>query len=105
MIPNLPDYKTITIPSEDSLGINLKTTYIEPNYSIFNFSFDNSNVQRFPIVCKINENSEAFKQGLRIGHSIIKLNNHSLEYKDVKTLLSDFLYEKKISNSLKLTFF
>ena len=55
MIPNLPDYKIITIPSEDYLGINLKTTYTVPNYSIFNFSFHNSNVQRFPIVCRINE--------------------------------------------------
>lgn len=106
MIPNLHDYKIITIPCEDYLGINLKTTYTEPNYSIFNFSFDgNSNLQRFPIVCKIDENSEAFKKGLRKGHNITKLNGHSLEYKDVNTLLSDFLYEKKIHNHLKLTFF
>ena len=105
MIPNQPDYKIINIPSEDCLGINLKTTYTVPNYSIFNFSFDNSNLQRFPIVCKIDENSEAFKKGLRKGHNITKLNDHSLEYKDVNTLLSDFLYEKKIHNHLKLTFF
>ena len=65
----------------------------------------NSNIQKYPIVCKIDENSDAYKNGLRIGDSITKLNNHSLAFKEVNTLLSDFLYEKKISNSLKLTFF
>lgn len=105
MIPNQVDYKTITISSEFSLGISLKTTYTIPKKSIFNFLYDNSNVQRFPIVCKINKTSELYKLGLRVGHSITKLNNHSLEYKDINTILSDFLYEKKISNSLKITFF
>lgn len=105
MIPNQPDYKTINVSSEFSSGISLKTTYETPKYSFFNFLLNNSNIQRFPIVCKINKTSEAYKLGLRIGHSIIKINEHSFEYKDIDTILSDFLYEKKISNSLKIRFF
>ena len=105
MIPNLPDYKIITIPSTNTLNFHLKTTYTTPQSSIFNFNFfsDTSNVQKYPIVCKIDENSQAYKQGLRVGHTLIKLNNHYLEYKDVKTVLSDFIYEKKNSQFIKLT--
>ena len=32
------------------------------------------------------------------------LDNYSLEYKDVNTILSDFIYEKKMSDVLILTF-
>ena len=104
MIPNLPDYKIIKVSSRNPIGIHLKTTYTTPKPSIFNFfSEENTNLQKYPIVSRIDETSEAYKQGLRSGHKFIKLNGHSLEYKDVKTLLSDFTYERKTSDFLTLT--
>ena len=104
MIPNLPDYKIIKLSSRNSIGIHLKTTYTTPKSSFFNFfSKEDTEVQQYPIVSKIEENSEAYNQGLRIGHKIIKLNGHTLEYKDIKTLLSDFTYERKTSDFITLT--
>tara|TARA_B100001173_G_C15888939_1_gene504762 strand:+ start:180 stop:497 length:318 start_codon:yes stop_codon:yes gene_type:complete len=103
MIPNLPDYKIIKVNSKNPLGIHLKTTYTTPTLSIFNFFSEDTNVQQYPIICKIDEESEIYKQGLRIGHKIIKLNGYSLEYKDVKTILSDFEYEMETSDFLTLT--
>ena len=86
------------------LGIHLKKTYTTPKSSIFNFfSEEDTEVQQYPIVSKIEENSEAYNEGLRVGHKIIKLNGHTLEYKDIKTLLSDFTYERKTSNFITLT--
>ena len=102
MIPNLPDYKIIKVASKNPLNVNLKTTYTPPISSFFDFFSDTSKFQQYPIVCKIDEESEAYKQGLRIGHKIIELNGHSLEYKDVKTILSDFTYERKTSDFLIL---
>ena len=104
MIPNLPDYKIIKLSSRNSIGIHLKTTYTTPKSSFFNFfSEEDTEVQQYPIVSKIEENSEAYNKGLRIGHKIIKLNGHTLEYKDIKTLLSDFTYERKTSDFITLT--
>ena len=104
MIPNLPDYKIIKLSSRNPIGTHLKTTYTTPKSSIFNFfSEEDTEVQQYPIVSKIEENSEAYNQGLRIGHKIIKLNGHTLEYKDIKTLLSDFTYERKTSDFITLT--
>ena len=104
MIPNLPDYKIIKVGSANPIGIHLKTTYTTPKSSIFNFfSEEDTEVQQYPIVSKIEENSEAYNQGLRIGHKIIKLNGHTLEYKDIKTLLSDSTYERKTSDFITLT--
>ena len=104
MIPNLPDYKIIKVSSRNPIGIHLKTTYTTPKSSFFNFfSKEDNNLQKYPIVSKIEENSEAYNQGLRIGHKIIKLNNYSLENKDLKTVLSDFNYEKKTTDVLTLT--
>ena len=104
MIPNLPDYKIIKVSSRNPIGIHLKTTYTTPKSSIFNFfSEEDTEVQQYPIVSKIEENSEAYNQGLRVGHKIIKLNGHTLEYKDIKTLLSDFTYERKTSDFITLT--
>ena len=104
MIPNLPDYKIIKLSSRNSIGIHLKTTYTTPKSSFFNFfSKEDTEVQQYPIVSKIEENSEAYNEGLRVGHKIIKLNGHTLEYKDIKTLLSDFTYERKTSDFITLT--
>ena len=104
MIPNLPDYKIIKVNSRNPIGIHLKTTYTTPKSSIFNFfSEEDTEVQQYPIVSKIDENTEAYIQGLRIGHKIIKLNGHTLEYKDIKTILSDFTYERKTTDFLILT--
>lgn len=104
MIPNLPDYKIIKLSSRNPIGIHLKTTYTTPKSSIFNFfSEEDTEVQQYPIVSKIEENSEAYNEGLRVGHKIIKLNGHTLEYKDIKTLLSDFTYERKTSDFITLT--
>ena len=106
MIPNLPDYKIIKLSSRNSIGIHLKTTYTTPKSSIFNFfSEEDTEVQQYPIVSKIEENSEAYNKGLRVGHKVIKLNGHTLEYKDIKTLLSDFTYERKTSDFITLTIF
>ena len=105
MIPNLYNYKIINILSSDILGFQLKTTYTNPQSSIFNFNFLEYNfiIQQYPIVYKINHNCEAYKKGLQVGHKIIKINDVSLEYKDVETLLSDFIYEKKQCDYIKLT--
>ena len=104
MIPNLPDYKIIKVNSRNPIGIHLKTTYTTPKSSIFNFfSEEDTEVQQYPIVSKIEENSEAYNKGLRVGHKVIKLNGHTLEYKDIKTLLSDFTYERKTSDFITLT--
>jgi len=104
MIPNLPDYKIIKVSSRNPIGTHLKTTYTTPKSSIFNFfSEEDTEVQQYPIVSKIEENSEAYNEGLRVGHKIIKLNGHTLEYKDIKTLLSDFTYERKTSDFITLT--
>ena len=104
MIPNLPDYKIIKLSSRNPIGIHLKTTYTTPKSSIFNFfSEEDTEVQQYPIVSKIEDNSEAYNEGLRVGHKIIKLNGHTLEYKDIKTLLSDFTYERKTSDFITLT--
>ena len=104
MIPNLPDYKIIKLSSRSPIGIHLKTTYTTPKSSFFNFfSEEDTEVQQYPIVSKIEDNSEAYNQGLRVGHKIIKLNGHTLEYKDIKTLLSDFTYERKTSDFITLT--
>lgn len=109
MLPNTLDYKTITIKSTHNLGINLKTTYTTPTSSIFDFncfsSNNNQKTQKYPVVCNINPNCEAYKYGLRVGHTITKMNNHSLEYKDVNTILSDFLYEKNNSKFINLTIY
>ena len=73
MIPNLPDYKIIKVSSRNPIGIHLKTTYTTPKSSIFNFfSEEDTEVQQYPIVSKIEDNSEAYNQGLRVGHKIIK---------------------------------
>ena len=104
MIPNLPDYKIIKVSSTNPIGIHLKTTYTTPKSTIFNFfNEEDTNVQQYPIVSKIEENSEAYNKGLRVGHKIIKLNGHTLEYKDIKTILSDFTYERKTSDFITLT--
>ena len=103
MIPNLPDYKIIKVNSNNILRFSLHITYTTPKISIFNYFSNTSNLQKYPIVCKIDEDSEAYKEGLRIGHKIIKLNDFSLEYKDLNTILSDFDYEKKSSDFIKLT--
>lgn len=103
MLPNSPDYKIIKVTSKNPIGIHLKTTYTNSKTSIFNFFSDTPEVQQYPIVCKIDVESEAYKQGLRIGHKIIKLNGYTLEYKDVKTILSDFAYERKSMEFLTLT--
>jgi hypothetical protein len=103
MLPNSPDYKIIKVTSKNPIGIHLKTTYTNSKTSIFNFFSNKSNLQKYPIVCKIDVESEAYKQGLRIGHKIIKLNSYTLEYKDVKTILSDFTYERRSSDFLTLT--
>lgn len=104
MIPNLPDYKIIKVSSKVPIGANVIITYTTPKSSFFNFfSKKDTNVQKYPIVSKIEENSEAYNQGLRIGHKIIKLNNYSLENKDINTFLSDFNYEKSTADFLTLT--
>ena len=103
MIPNLLDYKTIKVSSKNPLKLYLKTTYTTPKSSFFKFFSNQSKKQKYPIVYKIDEESEAYKQGLRVGDKIIKLNGYSLEYKDANTILSDFTYEKKSSNFLTLT--
>tara|TARA_Y100000741_G_scaffold363507_1_gene351876 strand:- start:1592 stop:1909 length:318 start_codon:yes stop_codon:yes gene_type:complete len=103
MIPNLPDYKIIKVKSKILLQFSLKTTYTPTKTSIFNYFSTTSNLQKYPVVCKIDEDSESYKQGLRVGHKIIKLNDISLEYKDIPTILSDFTYEKKNSDFIKLT--
>ena len=103
MIPNLPDYKIIKVKSSNRLNFSLQTMYTTPKTSIFNYFSDTSNLQKYPIVCKIDKDSEAYKEGLRIGHKIIKLNDFSLEYKDLNTILSDFTYEKKSYDFIKLT--
>jgi len=109
MLPNTTEYKIITIQSKQRLGINLKTTYTTKKKSIFNFDFfsDDSNInkQKYPIVCYINPDSEAYKNGLRIGHTITKINDHSIQYKDIYTVLLDFQYEKTTSKLLNLTVF
>tara|TARA_Y100000741_G_scaffold295492_1_gene236090 strand:+ start:2200 stop:2529 length:330 start_codon:yes stop_codon:yes gene_type:complete len=109
MLPNTPDYKTITIKSTNKLGIRLRTTYKTPKTSFFDFNFFSSNynqkTQKYPIVCSINHDSEAYKYGLRVGHTITKINNYSLEYKDIHTILSDFLYEKNHSKFINLTIY
>lgn len=104
MVPNLPDYKIIKVSSKIPVGANIIVTYTNSKSSFFNFfSKKDTNVQKYPIVYKIEENSEAYNQGLRIGHKIIKLNNYSLENKDLNTVLSDFNYEKKTTDVLTLT--
>ena len=104
MVPNLHDYKIIKVSSKIPVGANIIVTYTISKSSFFNFfSKKDTNVQKYPIVSKIEENSEAYNQGLRIGHKIIKLNNYSLENKDINTVLSDFNYEKKTTDVLTLT--
>ena len=104
MVPNLHDYKIIKVISKTPVGANIIVTYTTPKSSFFNFfSKKDTNVQKYPIVSKIEENSEAYNQGLRIGHKIIKLNNYSLENKDINTVISDFNYEKKTTDVLTLT--
>ena len=104
MVPNLHDYKIIKVSSKTPVGANIIVTYTTPKSSFFNFfSKKDTNVQKYPIVYKIEENSEAYNQGLRIGHKIIKLNNYSLENKDINTVISDFNYEKKTTDVLTLT--
>jgi C-terminal processing protease CtpA/Prc len=104
MVPNLHDYKIIKVSSKIPIGANIIVTYTNSKSSFFNFFCKkDTNVQKYPIVYKIEENSEAYNQGLRIGHKIIKLNNYSLENKDLKTVLSDFNYEKKTTDVLTLT--
>ena len=101
MIPNLPDYKVIKVASKNPLKVHIKTTYTNPEWSFF--SVNDSDVQKYPIVSKINDKCEAYDKGLRVGHKIIKLNDYSLEYKDIKTVLSDFTYERKNSDFITLT--
>ena len=104
MIPNLPDYKVIKVASKNPLKVYIKTTYTNPGPSFFDFfSINDTNVQKYPVVTKINDKCEAYDKGLRVGHKIIKLNDYSLEYKDIKTVLSDFTYERKNSDFITLT--
>ena len=102
MYPNSPDYKIITIPSQDDIGITLTTTYTNKQPSVFNFNTPKAQ-QKYPIVINVNEKSDAYKQGLRKNHTITKLNGYSMEYKDCETIISDFIYEKKSCDTLKLT--
>ena len=103
MIPNLVDYKIIKVSSKNPLNIHVKTTYTDPRWPFFKYFFNDTEVQKYPIVSKIDEKCEAYDQGLRLGHKIIKLNDYSLEYKDIKTVLSDFTYERKTSDFITLT--
>ena len=103
MLSNSQDYKIIKVTSKNPIGISIKTTYTNPKSSIFNFFSYTADVQQYPIVYKIDEETEAYKQGLRIGHKIIKLNGYTLEYKDVNTILSDITYERRSSDFLTLT--
>ena len=103
MIPNLPDYKVIKVASKKPLKVHIKTTYTNPEWSIFKYFSNDNDVQKYPIVSRIDENCEAYEKGLRVGDKIIKLNDYSLEYKDIKTVLSDFIYERKTVDFLTLT--
>lgn len=104
MIPNLPDYKVIKVASKNPLKVHIKTTYTAPEWSFLDFfSVNDTDVQKYPIVSKINDKCEAYSKGLRVGNKIIKLNDYSLEYKDIKTVLSDFTYERKTSDFITLT--
>ena len=53
MIPNSPDFKIITIPSNEKLGINLKTTYTNSsNSSFFDFFTSPQEKQQYPLYVK-----------------------------------------------------
>ena len=99
----MPNYKVIKVPSKKPLKVHIKTTYTNPEWSIFKYFSNDNDVQKYPIVSKINDKCEAYDKGLRVGHKIIKLNDYSLEYKDIKTVLSDFTYERKNSDFITLT--
>ena len=103
MIPNLPDYKVIKVASRNPLKVHIKTTYTNPEWSFFRYFSEDTDIQKYPIVSWIDEKCEAYGKGLRQGHKIVKLNDYSLEYKDIKTVLSDFTYERKISDFITLT--
>ena len=101
MIPN--QHKIITIPCDEnkSLGIFLKTNYTES--SIFDYFFPPAEIIEYPTVSKIDHSSAAYKNGLRAGDTVLQLNNISLLQKDMKTIQTDFAYEKDTSNYLYLT--
>lgn len=103
MIPNLPNYKVIKLNSRNPLKVHIKTTYMDAHKSIFDFFYVDTDIQKYPIVSKIDEKCEAYNKGLRVGDKIIKLNDYSLEYKDIKTIVCDFKYERKSSDFIKLT--
>ena len=94
MIPNLPNYKVIKLNSRNPLNVHIKTTYANEQKSFLIFYVD-SDIQKYPIVSKIDEKCEAYNEGLRVGDKIIKLNDYSLEYKDIKTIICDFKFERK----------
>tara|TARA_Y100000741_G_scaffold295492_1_gene236092 strand:+ start:2857 stop:3177 length:321 start_codon:yes stop_codon:yes gene_type:complete len=104
MIHNQNDYKIINIPTYKkniSLGIFLKTNYTKSSY--FDYFFPPSQIIKYPIVCKIDHASIAYKHGLRAGDTVIQLNNISFLDKDIKTIQSYFSDEKEKSNYIKLT--
>ena len=94
--------RIIEIPSDRILGINITAeTFIRG--LVFNFpTFPKG--KEYPIVVNVNNNSIAYKKGLRIGHKLIKLNGYSFYCKDISTILCDFNYEKKSNSVLKIMY-
>ena len=70
MIPNLPNYKVIKVASKKPLKVHIKTTYTNPEWSIFKYFSNDNDVQKYPIVSRIDENCEAYEKGLRVGDKI-----------------------------------
>tara|TARA_B000000565_G_C23707957_1_gene348429 strand:+ start:432 stop:752 length:321 start_codon:yes stop_codon:yes gene_type:complete len=104
MIPNENNYKIISIPTHrqnKSLGIFLKADYTKSSY--LDYFFPPPQIIKYPIVCKIDHSSAAYKNGLRAGDTVIQLNNISFLEKDIKTIQSDFASEKENCDYLKLT--
>tara|TARA_B100001250_G_C19151239_1_gene508129 strand:- start:148 stop:450 length:303 start_codon:yes stop_codon:yes gene_type:complete len=93
--------KIITIPSDKLLGMHLRAeTFIRDGF-YFDFpTFEKG--YEYPIVANIDKNSQAYKQGIRIGNKIISLNNYTLYCKDISTVKSDFDYEKRCNTHLIL---
>ena len=96
--------KKIKIPSNQSLGIFLTAETFQRNNYYFDFP-KFAKGKEYPKIVKIKPDSIGYKEGLRVGDTLLELNGFSFYKKDLSTIMSDFDYEKRSSKFLKIIYY
>ena len=96
--------KKIRLPSNKNLGIFLTAETIRRDKFYFDFPKFKEG-KEYPRIVKINPDSISFKEGLRVGNTLLELNGFSFYKKDLSTIMCDFDYEKRSSKFLNIVYY